>query len=41
MDPKKRKIKMTGFPVKLSDTPARLYLSPPLLGDIQNIFCQN
>jgi len=31
--PEGRKIKMTGFPVKLSETPARLYLSPPLLGE--------
>ena len=31
--PEGRKIKMTGFPVKLSERPARLYLSPPLLGE--------
>ena len=31
--PEGRKIKMTGFPVKLSETPARLYFSPPLLGE--------
>ena len=31
--PEGRKIKMTGFPVKLSETPAKLYLSPPLLGE--------
>jgi len=31
--PEGRKIKMTGFPVKLSETPAQLYLSPPLLGE--------
>ena len=31
--PEGRKIKMTGFPVKLSDTPAKLHLSPPLLGE--------
>ena len=30
--PEGRRIKMTGFPVKLSDTPAQLYRSPPLLG---------
>ena len=31
--PDDRKIKMTGFPVKLSDTPARLFRSPPKLGE--------
>ena len=31
--PEGRKIKMTGFPVKLSETPAKLYSSPPLLGE--------
>ena len=31
--PDARKIKMTGFPVKLSDTPARLFRSPPKLGE--------
>ena len=31
--PEGRKIKMTGFPVKLSETPAQLYRSPPLLGE--------
>ena len=30
--PEGRWIKMTGFPVKLSETPAQLYRSPPLLG---------
>jgi len=30
--PEGRRIKMTGFPVKLSETPAKLYRSPPLLG---------
>ena len=30
--PEGRRIKMTGFPVKLSETPAQLYRSPPLLG---------
>jgi crotonobetainyl-CoA:carnitine CoA-transferase CaiB-like acyl-CoA transferase len=24
---------MTGFPVKLSETPAKLFRSPPLLGE--------
>ena len=31
--PDNRKIKMTGFPVKLSGTPARLFRSPPKLGE--------
>ena len=31
--PEGRKIKMTGFPVKLSDTPSQLYRPPPLLGE--------
>ena len=31
--PDDREIKMTGFPVKLSDTPARLFRSPPKLGE--------
>ncbi|MFL2821912.1 MAG: CoA transferase [Alphaproteobacteria bacterium] len=31
--PDNRKIKMTGFPVKLSDTPAQLFRSPPKLGE--------
>ena len=31
--PEGRQIKMTGFPVKLSDTPSQLYRSPPLLGE--------
>ncbi len=31
--PNNRKIKMTGFPVKLSDTPAQLFRSPPKLGE--------
>ena len=31
--PDDRKIKMTGFPVKLSDTPARIFRSPPKLGE--------
>ena len=31
--PEGRKIKMTGFPIKLSDTPAQLYRPPPLLGE--------
>ena len=31
--PDSRKIKMTGFPVKLSDTPAQLFRSPPKLGE--------
>ena len=31
--PGKRKIKMTGFPVKLSDTPAKLYRNAPELGE--------
>ena len=31
--PNDRKIKMTGFPVKLSDTPAQLFRSPPKLGE--------
>ena len=31
--PDDRKIKMTGFPVKLSDTPAQLFRSPPKLGE--------
>jgi len=31
--PDERKIKMTGFPVKLSDTPARLFRPPPKLGE--------
>ena len=31
--PEGRKIKMTGFPVKLSETPSQLYRSTPLLGE--------
>ncbi len=31
--PDKRKIKMTGFPVKLSNTPAQLFRPPPKLGE--------
>ena len=31
--PDDRKIKMTGFPVKLSDTPAQLFRPPPKLGE--------
>jgi crotonobetainyl-CoA:carnitine CoA-transferase CaiB-like acyl-CoA transferase len=31
--PGKRKIKMTGFPVKLSSTPARLFRPAPELGE--------
>ena len=31
--PEGRQIKMTGFPVKLSDTPSQLFRSPPLLGE--------
>ena len=31
--PEGRQIRMTGFPVKLSDTPSQLYRSPPLLGE--------
>ena len=31
--PEGRQIKMTGFPVKLSETPSKLYRSPPLLGE--------
>ena len=31
--PEGRNIKMTGFPVKLSETPAKLFRSPPLLGE--------
>ena len=31
--PDDRKIKTTGFPVKLSDTPAQLFMSPPKLGE--------
>ena len=31
--PDNRKIKMTGFPVKLSKTPAQLFRSPPKLGE--------
>ncbi len=31
--PDNRKIKMTGFPIKLSDTPAQLFRSPPKLGE--------
>ena len=31
--PDNRKIKMTGFPVKLSETPAQLFRSPPKLGE--------
>ena len=31
--PEGRQIKMTGFPVKLSDTPSQLYRCPPLLGE--------
>ena len=31
--PDDRKIKMTGFPVKLSNTPAQLFRSPPKLGE--------
>ena len=34
--PEGRQIKMTGFPVKLSDTPSQLYRSPPLLGEHTN-----
>ena len=34
--PQGRQIKMTGFPVKLSDTPSQLYRSPPLLGEHTN-----
>ena len=34
--PEGRQIKMTGFPVKLSDTPSQLYRCPPLLGDHTN-----
>lgn len=34
--PEGRQIKMTGFPVKLSDTPSKLYRSPPLLGEHTN-----
>ena len=34
--PDGRQIKMTGFPVKLSDTPSQLYRSPPLLGEHTN-----
>ena len=29
-------VKMTGFPVKLSDTPSQLYRCPPLLGEHTN-----
>jgi len=31
--PDDRKIKMTGFPVKLSGTPAQLFRPPPMLGE--------
>ena len=31
--PENRKIKMTGFPVKLSSTPAQLYRNAPKLGE--------
>ena len=31
--PEDRQIKMTGFPVKLSETPSQLYRPPPLLGE--------
>ena len=31
--PEGRQIKMTGFPVKLSETPSQLYRCPPLLGE--------
>ena len=34
--PEGRQIKMTGFPVKLSDTPSQLYRPPPLLGEHTN-----
>ena len=34
--PEGRQIKMTGFPVKLSDTPSQLYRYPPLLGEHTN-----
>ena len=34
--PEGRQIKMTGFPVKLSDTPSQLYRHPPLLGEHTN-----
>ena len=34
--PEGRQIKMTGFPVKLSDTPSQLYRCPPLLGEHTN-----
>ena len=34
--PEGRQIKMTGFPVKLSDTPSQMYRYPPLLGEHTN-----
>ena len=34
--PEGRQIKMTGFPVILSDTPSQLYRCPPLLGEHTN-----
>ncbi len=34
--PEGRQIKMTGFPIKLSDTPSQLYRHPPLLGEHTN-----
>ena len=34
--PEGRQIKMTGFPVKLSETPSQLYRYPPLLGEHTN-----
>ena len=34
--PEGRQIKMTGFPVKLSNTPSQLYRHPPLLGEHTN-----
>ena len=34
--PEGRQIKMTGFPVKLSETPSQLYRCPPLLGEHTN-----
>ena len=34
--PERRQINMTGFPVKLFDTPSQLYRSPPLLGEHTN-----
>ena len=35
--PEGRKIKMTGFPVKLSETPASLYLSPPYWNILEEV----